>query len=310
MPHKNEKIFKYDVNNLLEEQENENNEMEIKEEEDEEIYNKRFDIDEYIEKSIDERTEGLSKKFNQQEFYKIFEEWVKGGRKDKNKLNQLIELSKPVWIGKISVFGGDPRDLQHIAYAKNLVAKALMDFDPDKSKLNTYLWYRLSNLPRFVYKVQNIIGSTERDLQIRNKIEIVKEELENELGREPSEEELAERLGVSIKKLKRIQSTKSPIVSSSLSVTSDEDGEERGVGVGTLIPEIEKKYKIKILDYIYNELSPEEKVFMENFFGMYGKKQLPLQEASKKAGMSLSRGWKLANEIKEKLNIYIRELNL
>jgi len=259
------------------------------------------------DRSVDSKLLTKTKtKFNQEEFLKKFKEWKEGGEKQSGLL-ELVEYTKPIWYKKIPVFGGSLSDPMHIAYAKNIVVKALKDYDPSKANINVYLWYRLSNLPRHIYKVQNIIGANERDLQIKNKLDLITEEMRKELGRDPSDNELAERLGISVKKLNAIRSLEGVLVGSSFSLRTDED-EERGISPGVIVPEIENKYKIRVLDLIYHELTPQEQVFMENFFGLHGKKQKPIGEAAKAAGMSVTKAWYLSNEIKQKISKYLKEL--
>lgn len=274
------------------------------EEEEGEEEGKSFNLDNFIEKDI-----GVKKRvrFNKNEFLQKFKEWKIS--KDKKKLSELVEMLKPIWIKKIPIFGGNPKDLIDVAYTKNLVAKALHDYDPNQTNINVYLWYRLSNLPRQIHKVHNVLNYTEQDLQIKNKLDVIENEMAEELGRAPSDSELAERLGISLKKLEKIRGMGSALSSSSLSLTTEDD-EERGISSGVIIPELENKYKIKILDVIYNELLPEEQVFLEHYFGLRGKKQLSLAEAAKKAGISSVRAWKLSKDINQKIHRYINELNL
>jgi DNA-directed RNA polymerase specialized sigma subunit len=268
-------------------------------------------VDEKIKENINQDLNTETKldkpaKLDEDQFLRVFNVWK--STKNPKLLNDLIKLTEPVWKKAISIFGGDPNDPLHIAYAKEIVIDGLNKFDPEKAKINTFLWFKLNNLQRKVLKVQNVLNIPERDLQLKNKLELIEEELREKLGRDPSDQELADYAGITVKRIARLRRGTSPVLASSLQMENEAGEESHEIPVS--IPTEDKKRRELILDLVHFESTPEQQVLMEYVFGMNGKKQLSVKDAAKKAGLSLSTAYKFMQDINNRISKYYNELNV
>jgi DNA-directed RNA polymerase specialized sigma subunit len=293
---------------------NDNISLKIKEiigDENEDLYSTEKLLEKDIESTLGQKLDSKTKsdkvaKLNEEEFLRVFNTWK--STKNPKLLNELINLTSPVWKKAISVFGGDPSDPLHIAYAKEIVIDGLNKFDPEKAKINTFLWFKLNNLQRKVLKIQNVLNIPERDLQLKNKLELLEEELREKLGRDPSDQELADYAGVTVKRIARLRKGTSPILASSLQMENESGEESHELPVS--IPTEDKKKRDLILDLVHFESTPEQQVLMEYIFGMNGKKQLSVKDAANKAGLSLNVAYKFIRDINDRISKYYNELNV
>jgi DNA-directed RNA polymerase specialized sigma subunit len=88
---------------------------------------------------------------------------------------------------------------------KMLALKALDRYDPTQSSIKTYLSMQLQPLRRDAMQQTNILKVPQNLLQDVGRLESKELELEDELGRPPTSIELADRMGVSLKKINRMR---------------------------------------------------------------------------------------------------------
>lgn len=246
------------------------------------------------------------KRFDQQKFLLLFSSWKK--TRSPKLLQELLDITEPIWKKAIPVFGGDPNDPLHVSYAKSIVIDGLNKFDPEKAKISTFLWFKLNNLQRKVYKQQNVLKTPEKIIQLKNIMHLIEGELEAELGREPSAQEVADRMGINVALVNRLRSIKSPITASSL-VLKGEEGEDKDL-VGVIVPGEKDKRKNMALDLVYMESSPIQQALMELVFGMKGKKEVSVLEASKRLKIPYHKANAMYKELLNRVNEYMYEVEM
>jgi DNA-directed RNA polymerase specialized sigma subunit len=162
--------------------------------------------------------------------------------------------------------------------AKVLALKSLSKYDPKQANLNTYFTQQLQKLNREYNATQQIIHVPENKNYDRQRVVTAASEIESELGRSPTTYELSDRLHISPKKIQKIMSAGNAI--SYGAFESDDEG-------GSLQPAIQSPVKFEtIVDLVYPDLNPMDKLIMEHEFRLFGKRKLTPAEMSKKFRVS------------------------
>lgn len=193
--------------------------------------------------------------------------------------------------------------------AKILTAKAIKSFDPSYgSSLPTYLSNQLQKLTRYTRDVRSPIKIPERQLYAAAELARTEEEWKDKYGKDPTVSDLADAMGVSIKKIEDIRKQFIKQVSEGkyfAGATSEDD-----VSSNDEQDKTETEYTKEALNYIYNDLGYRDKKILEYTTGFGGSDILTPAEISKKLGISQSQisriNAKLANRVYDMQNMLKR----
>jgi len=154
--------------------------------------------------------------------------------------------------------------------ARTLAMGALKSYDPQKgAKFETHLMNQLKPLTRSLHEMSDVVRIPEQAKRQLADLNRTETDLLGELGREPLEEELAERMHVStdyLKKLKRygsVRVTEDPIVAQE--------------------PATPEKM---LQDWVYDSLDPVDKQIMRWKLGYGGAKMLTNAEIARRLRLS------------------------
>jgi DNA-directed RNA polymerase specialized sigma subunit len=201
--------------------------------------------------------------------------------KDRSNANFLamLEASRDRQEAAIKSYAGTPDRAMRIQ-ARLLAAQALLKYDPNKgANIDTHLTNALHPLYRYAAK-RDLIRVPEGVRQLNYKANAVEAELADELGREPTAQELAHRLGVPVQKLAKIRNNYHFATSESLMTSEEGD---------PLFAATEVNPRIKAWeDYVYSDLDPTDKKIFEHTRGYAGAPVLGTGEIAKKLGLSPS----------------------
>jgi len=154
--------------------------------------------------------------------------------------------------------------------AKRLAVTALEGYDPNMgAALSTYLASRLVKLSRDVYSTQNTARLSETKNLLFHTYHTATNELRERHGREPTNEELADNLGWSTKKLDQFQRQ----AQRKEFIESEEH------------PDAEEA-EDHLVDYIYHDLTPLQKSIFEYSTGYQGKPKLSGADIMKKLNIT------------------------
>jgi DNA-directed RNA polymerase specialized sigma subunit len=156
------------------------------------------------------------------------------------------------------------------AEGKRLAVEAFHLYDPKQgTTLSTFLASRLPKLSRVTYSVMNTARLSETKNLLFHTYFAAGNELRDRHGREPTNDELADHLGWSPKKLEQFQrqSQRKEFVESEDHPDS-EDAEDN------------------LVDYIYHDLTPLQKSIFEHSTGYQGKQKLSGSEMMKKLNIT------------------------
>lgn len=192
----------------------------------------------------------------------LFKKWKQTG--DKKHFQDLYGSMKNLIYdaAKKASYGSNVPEVAHRIYAAQNFYDALRTYDPSKgSALQTHVHNAVhQKAKRLNYMYQNLGHIPEPRAQQIGVYQNEYQALHDSLGREPSTAELADKLNWNMKDITRIQK---------------ELRKDLAVGEGTEeVPFFESPKEEEVLNYLYFDLSPEEKVVYEYIFGKYGRQRM------------------------------------
>ena len=138
----------------------------------------------------------------------LWKKWKEGGQKPSD-LEPLLHSFGPLINLKMSPYKGRLRNVPDsaiVAEHQLRFAEALRTYNPDKGSLGTYVYRYLDKAKRFIGEHQNVGRIPENRLYRIKAFNTARGDLIEELGRLPSEPELAKKLGWPIAEVGRMGS--------------------------------------------------------------------------------------------------------
>lgn len=140
--------------------------------------------------------------------HQLHAKWVAGGKKDED-LTPLMKHYEPFAERKTRAVAGGARMMNQTAVkyqVKAHMVDAFNSWDPNKgAALETHLHNSTRPLHRYVAKRQNVARIPEESTYLIGKTDRATAELRDELGRDPTEQEVAARLGVGARAVLRVR---------------------------------------------------------------------------------------------------------
>ena len=192
--------------------------------------------------------------------------------------------------------------------------KAVERFDPKKgAKLSSYSswWIKqsirraLANQPRTIRLPVHVVSKV-------SKLQQAEVKLVELLGREPSEEELADEVGMKLSQVIRLRNAAIVRPASLDAPMGDEDSSRLGEVIKderalTPYEELEERTSIMALMDLIPKLDAREAAILRLRFGLDGSTEQTLEEIGKKFGVTRERIRQLQNETLEKLRRMLEE---
>jgi len=164
--------------------------------------------------------------------------------------------------------------------ARVLAAQALDRYDPAKGTLKTHLLSQLRSLQRVAGSEQNIISVPEQLSLDRAHLRRLSDELDEKLGRESSTAELADRSGLSLRRIAHIRQYRPAIASGSI---LDEHGEV--FSPASALPQ-DTTQADAWAELVYHDLSGPDQLIMDHTLGQHGLPVLQNHEIATKLGIT------------------------
>jgi hypothetical protein len=164
------------------------------------------------------------------------------------------------------------------ARARKMTLGALGTYDPQRGRLKSHLYSQLQGLKRQHAQQRSILKVPERMMLDRRGLNLAGRELEDELGREPTDQELATRTGISTKRIARVRQF-TPAMSEGYFAGLEGGGmtpEARGIG----------DQSTSWVQVVYDDLGPLDQKIMEWTLGLNGRGKLSNQEIARKLNRS------------------------
>lgn len=193
----------------------------------------------------------------------------------------MLRAVDPVIRSALTTYGGASSKSPTLHSKARLMAlQSLSSYDPSRAKLQTFLMGQLQGLRRASSREERILSVPEQVLLDRQHVYDAGKFLEDDLGREPTTSELADRLGLSAKRIQYIQNYK-PATAEGTIVSKSEEG-----GAEPWAPAVESDSSVSWREFVYHSLDPTDQLILEYTLGMHGRKVTSNQELSKKLRLS------------------------
>jgi DNA-directed RNA polymerase specialized sigma subunit len=173
------------------------------------------------------------------------------------------------------------------------IMKSLERYDPEKSSINTFVFNELKRLQRIGPRQSAAIKVPESSSIDISHILNASKDLEEELGRKPTDTELSDRTKLSIKRINRLRNTyMRPAITdrSTFQVSDFTPPSESGMDFEQLW-----------IESVYDEVDPYDKKIMEYTLGLHGNKVIPKLDIAKKLNISPSAVSQRSSKLSKKL---------
>lgn len=251
-------------------------------------YDTFYNETEDIRKALFELQKIKTARMSKEEELELWKRWKK--EPTNNNLRPLLKSLSPIIDTHVNKMHGNLPKSALKAQMTNLTIKALDRYDPDKAQLNTYLYNTAGQkLHRYVYTYQNMGSIPEpRIIQIGT-YKRIKSNLEEDLGREPTFDEVADEMKVDPKQLRLLEKEmRSDLVQdiNFINVIDDQAGD------------VDEKIML-----LHSELFGRDREVLEYIYGLEGKPQLSNTEIANKLGINQS----MVTHIKSRLAKRLKE---
>jgi DNA-directed RNA polymerase specialized sigma subunit len=166
-----------------------------------------------------------------------------------------------------------------ISRARQLALQGLSTYDRKQARLQTHMLNHLQGLRRADRQASNVLRAPERVVLDQRQLQLYQQELADELGRDPSDMELADRSGFSTKRIGKVRGWH-PGISEGQTENADSNLLS-AMGVGP-----SKEAQEMWIQLVYDELPPLDQKILEYQLGLNGQRPLSNQEIARKLGRS------------------------
>lgn len=193
--------------------------------------------------------------------------------KDGDSLYEVTKSLRPTIDSVVASLGGTGNP-QIAAKARVVAAKAIQSYDPEAgATLPTWVSQQLRQLTRDIRKSNNLVHVPDGVQLDAYALYRAEREFEDEHGREPTVEELADISHIPVKRIKDVRTKMRPVVSDA--GTESEDG-------ASLLSMDNSDYTQDALDYVYNESDRNDKKLLEYTVGYGGATVLDTKQIMEK----------------------------
>lgn len=208
-------------------------------------------------------------------------------------MNNLVKSIDPFLQSYVNKFGTSPLPRSAIeSQARLLAIKAIDTYDPRRgAALNTHIGHELRHLNRYVLEYQNIGKIPENRGIAISKFKNIQAHLRDELNREPSVLELADRLQWSPAEVERMQRE----LRQDLTVIQGKEEAFFDIGFN------ETDRTQDIVQFIYYQSSPIEQKILEYWFGLGGTPRATPEEMALKLNLPVEEIKKMSKELARKI---------
>lgn len=240
---------------------------------------------------------GKAQKGIPDDFDEIHANWMKHRTPEYN--TQILEAVQPIIDTAIQSYVGPNANQTIRTQAKLMALRALETYDPTKGNVRNHLLSQLQSLRRYAAKQQNIIDIPEQVGLDYQALQEATNELRDTLGREPTDDELADHTGMSKRRIKKIRSFNQPVSEGATHNETDENSS--GGDTASNIPGQDPGAEAW-LDFVYDDLSDTDKLIMDMMLGRNGRKKASVKEIAEALNISPSAVSQRAAKIQEMLD--------
>ncbi len=213
-----------------------------------------------------------------------YETWARMKSPQAN--DMLLKNLSPIIDNAVKTFSGGQEANPIIkSKAKKIVIDSMPNYDPRQTKLKTYVFNQLQGLKRFSLQQSQIISIPEKVQLDFVALKKAEDRLREDLGRDPSTDELADDTMLSPKRIEYVRKLRMPSSEGTISAV-DTQSDFSDVSDPAVINPGSKKDTGAWHSFVYSSLSNIDKVIMEHSMGLNGKKILSNEQLARSLRMS------------------------
>lgn len=213
------------------------------------------------------------------EFDEPYQAWKKTPSPETNAA--ILKALKPTIEGAIKTHVGESNPLIE-SRARKLVLDTLPGYSADRGRLGSYVYSQLQGLKRINRQQTSILKTPERMAQDSYFLSQAEKELQNELGRPPTDSELADKTGLSPKRMKSVRTYYAPVSEGQM---VDPETGMSGYS-GSISNPWQQQRHSAWTNLVYDDLDPYHQQVMEYTLGMNGRRRLSNAQIATKLGRS------------------------
>jgi DNA-directed RNA polymerase specialized sigma subunit len=205
-----------------------------------------------------------------------YEQWQK--QPTPENMQGLVDALEPTITSEIQRFGG-PQELLR-SKARSLAIKAVKTYKPESgAHLKSWVVTQLQPLSRYTNQLKPVY-TPEVAVQHAAEVNRVREQYVMEEGKDPTDEDLADLTGLSVKRIASLKSKAPALVSESIYDTGEEEST-------TQAPAVTQTSNLSMVeDMVYESLNDRDKTIHDFKVGRHGKPVLSNQEIAARLGIS------------------------
>lgn len=211
-------------------------------------------------------------------------------------MSQMINTVNPIINQGLSNYtGGLSRSPYMRGQAKKLTIDAIKSYAPEKGDIKTHLMSHLQRLRRLAAHERQLVRLPERVAVSQQNLLQVEKDLEDELSRPPSDQEVADRMGMALTRIAEVRHA-ARALPEAMVIQTQEEGIAQEPSTTALAVDGANDWA----EVIYLDLEPTNQFILERIQGLHGHKPMNMSQIAKKLKMSvpaISQRWRKIQQL-------------
>lgn len=193
-----------------------------------------------------------------------------------------LKTVSPIIDEGVRVYGGPHASPLLRSHARRMALDALPNYDPQRSSLKTHLMHQFRRLQRIGPQIAQGVSVPEGVAIDRRDLRDSEMSLADELGRDPSDAELADRTGLSMGRIAKLRAYRPALAEGEYAARA---ATEEGEGGDPAVARLDDHTKA-LAEFLYDDVDPVNQLILEHTLGLRGAPVLPHKEIARRAGVS------------------------
>lgn len=211
--------------------------------------------------------------------------------------SELLRQVDPVIQTGVKTYGGPSKGSPNLrSRARKLALTSFDTYDPARGSLKNHLLSNMRRLQRLGAQEAQVISLPERVAMDKKHLDESEDELRYRLGRDPSDMEIADLTGLSLKRIGYVRQAKPVASTSQIEAASDDNSMPASAipGVDPMASAWE--------DFVYYDLNPLDQAVFDMTLGRHSRPQLSTTDIASRLGVTPGAISQRAAKIQQKLD--------